>query len=97
MVFLGCLLMIIPFPSCRQLQPCAGEVIIDYLAHVEDTKGNNGDKGSYYQGIIPQAQLTRSGTASDVLCISFVMVIRNFDCWSATLLLDYSMETRLMS
>lgn len=35
------------FYAFSQLQPCPGEVIIDFLAHVEDTKGNNGDKGNH--------------------------------------------------
>lgn len=30
---------------CSQLQPRSGEVVIDYLKAVEDTKGNNGDRG----------------------------------------------------
>lgn len=34
--------------SQSQIQARAGESIIDYLAHVEDTKGNNGDKGKLY-------------------------------------------------
>ena len=38
------------FWYCSQLQPCPGEVIIDFLAHVEDTKGNNGDKGNLFTG-----------------------------------------------
>ncbi len=50
------------FPVHSQLQTRTGEVVIDYLTQVEDTKGNNGDRGclSYSSSPTKLSVATRS-------------------------------------
>jgi Bardet-Biedl syndrome 5 protein len=55
-----------------QLQPRKGETIVDSINQVEDTKGNNGDKGSL---IITNLRLIWFGDANQKINLTI-----GFDC-----------------
>jgi Bardet-Biedl syndrome 5 protein len=55
-----------------QLQPRKGELIVDSINQVEDTKGNNGDKGSL---IITNLRLIWFGDSNQRINLSI-----GFDC-----------------